>query len=176
MSNRIVYLMRGLPSCGKSHRARRLAGSDGVICETDAYFVRRQADGTETYDYSSARLPEARQWNFANFAQAIADGRSPIVVDRGNGRNRETREYVLYARERGYDVELREPDSPWWLEIRGLLRDPPGNVAQLREWACRLAEQNRATHRVPVATILDWMASWRVDLTVDEIAAYHSRD
>lgn len=171
MSSRFVYLMRGLPACGKSHAARRLAGEHGVICETDAYFVRRQADGTETYEYSSARLADARRWNFTNFAQAIAAGRSPIVVDRGNGRNRETREYLLYARERGYQVELREPDSPWWGEIRTLLRDPRGNAAALHEWAGRLAEMSCATHRVPVATILDWMSSWRVDLTVDEIAA-----
>lgn len=171
MSPRIVYLMRGLPSCGKSHRARRLAGEQGVVCETDAYFVRRQPDGTESYEYSQARLAEARQWNFANFARAIAEERSPIVVDRGNGRNRETREYVMYARERGYQVELCEPDSPWWGEIRELLRDPRGNAAALQAWAGRLSEMSRATHRVPVATILDWMSAWRADLTVDQIVA-----
>jgi len=31
-----VYLMRGLPSSGKSHTARQLAGQTGIVCETDA--------------------------------------------------------------------------------------------------------------------------------------------
>jgi hypothetical protein len=37
-AQRIVYLMRGLPSCGKSHRSKQLAGAQGVICETDQFF------------------------------------------------------------------------------------------------------------------------------------------
>ena len=31
MSDRVVYLMRGLPSCGKSHTARKLAESGGIV-------------------------------------------------------------------------------------------------------------------------------------------------
>src|SRR5687768_12834933 len=38
MTDKIVYLMRGLPSCGKSTTAKKLAGDTGVICETDEYF------------------------------------------------------------------------------------------------------------------------------------------
>ena len=101
MSNRVVYLMRGLPSCGKSHTARCLAGGQGVVLETDQYFVRRQADGTESFEYSNASLPEARRWNFERFQQAIADGITPIVVDRGNGLNVATQDYVRYARGHG---------------------------------------------------------------------------
>lgn len=36
--NNVVYLMRGLPACGKSHRAKRLAGDKGIVLETDQYF------------------------------------------------------------------------------------------------------------------------------------------
>ena len=46
---RLCILMRGLPGSGKSHRAQRLAGAAGVVCETDAYFreaVAQDAAGT----------------------------------------------------------------------------------------------------------------------------------
>ena len=175
MIERVVYLMRGLPSCGKSHTARCLAGDQGVVLETDQFFVRQQPDGTELFEYSEALVPEARRWNFERFQQAIADGISPIIVDRGNGRNVETRNYVLYARHHGYHVELREPDSPWWGEIRELLRDKQANEESLRAWADRLAEKSRRNHRVPIATILDWMFAWKWDLTVDDIANHQPR-
>ena len=51
VSAKMVYLMRGLPACGKSHRARRLAGPDGVVLETDAYFYTQVGDDPASYDY-----------------------------------------------------------------------------------------------------------------------------
>ena len=175
MTTRIVYLMRGLPSCGKSYTARILAGDQGVVLETDQFFVRRHPDGTETFEYSNARIPDARRWNFERFEQAIADGASPIVVDRGNGLNAPTQEYVRYALGHGYQVELREPDSPWWSEIRELLRDKQTNEMTLRAWATRLADLSRQNHRVPLATILDWMFAWKPDLTIEDIANLQPR-
>lgn len=67
-------------------------------------------------------VPEARRWNMECFKRAVDTGVSPIVVDRGNGRNRESQEYARYAVERGYRIELKEPESEWWQEIRVLLK------------------------------------------------------
>ena len=39
MAENVVYLMRGLPTCGKSHTARKLAADQGVVLETDEYFL-----------------------------------------------------------------------------------------------------------------------------------------
>ena len=86
-----VYLMRGLPACGKSHMARRLAGDDGLVLETDQYFYTQVGEDPGSYDYSDELLPKARQWNLARFREALARQISPIVVDRGNGLNPETR-------------------------------------------------------------------------------------
>ncbi|MDA1050942.1 MAG: ATP-binding protein [Planctomycetota bacterium] len=170
MSAKMVYLMRGLPACGKSHRARRLAGPDGVVLETDAYFYTQVGDDPASYDYRDELLPKAREWNLARFREAIAHGVSPIVVDRGNGLNAETREYAGYAVEHGYEVELAEPDSPWWLEVRVLLKYKQYVADELFDaWAQKLADATRDTHRVPVATIRRWMASWRHDITVQGI-------
>ena len=173
----VVYLMRGLPACGKSHTACRLAGGSGVICETDEYFYDHVGDDPTRYDYRDDRLADARQWNFDRFAQAVRERRTPIIVDRGNGLNVETREYVVYARERGYRVELKEPDSVWWQELRVLLKYKQHVAQELFDrWAEALADKSRDTHRVPISTIRRWMQSWRGDLTVEEIVDYEDSD
>ncbi|NND97610.1 MAG: AAA family ATPase [Pirellulaceae bacterium] len=170
---RLVYLMRGLPGCGKSHRARRLAGADGLVLETDQYFYTQVGDDPGEYDYSDDLLPTARQWNLARFQQAILHGESPIVVDRGNGLNAETHAYAAFAVAHDYQVQLAEPDSPWWTELRVLLKYKEHIDDELLDaWAKKLADSTRNGHRVPSATIRHWMSRWRHDLTIDDILHY----
>ena len=69
-----------------------------------------------------------------------------------------------------YHVELREPDSPWWQELRVLLKYRDFVDGQLfDQWAEQLAAKSRTGHRVPAATFCRWMKHWRYDLTVDAI-------
>ena len=165
-----VYLMRGLPACGKSHIARRLAGDQGIVLETDQYFYTEVGDDPKSYDYTDELLRSARQWNLKRFYAAIAQRVSPIVVDRGNGLNAETRKYAVYAVEHGYKLELAEPDSAWWLELRVLLKYRQYIDDDLfDEWANKLAKKTRDSHRVPASTIRHWMSCWRHDLTVEDI-------
>lgn len=165
-----VYLIRGLPACGKSHMARRLAGKHGVVVETDEYFYTQVGEDPAKYDYSDDLLPAARQWNFERFCAAIANSMSPIVVDRGNGLNPETRQYAIHAVEHGYAVQLAEPDSPWWQELRVLLKYKQYVSHELLDaWSRKLANATRDTHRVPASTIRRWMTRWRHDLTVENI-------
>ena len=169
MTDNVIYLMRGLPSCGKSHTARKLAGQTGVVCETDAFFYTQVGADPSQYDYDPALLQAARDWNFDCFQRAVDAGRSPIVVDRGNSRNRETQRYARYGIDHGYQVELKEPQSPWWREIRMLLRAKQIHGQNLDRWAQRLAQINQSTHRTSAATIRHWMTYWQPDLTIEDI-------
>ena len=85
MSEKIVYLMRGLPSCGKSYTAKKLAGDTGVVCETDEYFYTHVGEDPKKYDYKKELMGEARRWNFARFAEAVDAGVEAIVVDHESG-------------------------------------------------------------------------------------------
>lgn len=120
----VVYLMVGLPGAGKSTTSRQLAGDNGVVCETDAFF-RDQPDipfivaGDPLWSRS-----RSRRWYREQFMRAVSGGRSPIVVDRGNGLDRETYFYARYAVTHGYQVELAEPTTEWWTEVKGLLESP----------------------------------------------------
>jgi predicted kinase len=171
-NNKTVYLMRGLPSCGKSFTARRIAGELGVVLETDEYFHTHVGTDPAVYDYDEQLLPEARRWNFERFQRAIQEGVSPIVVDRGNGLNLESQRYARYARDHGYSLVLQEPDSEWWQEIRVLLKYKHLTGEVLDRWAEVLAKKSRQTHRVPASIIRRWMQKWRYDLTIDEILDY----
>ncbi len=169
-TQKIVYLMRGLPGCGKSHRAKRLAGAEGVVLETDEYFYTQVGTDATSYDYDRNLLPAARQWNLDRLRDAIAAGISPIVVDRGNGLNSETREFAVCAIKGGYAVELAEPDSSWWQELRVLLKYKEFVADRLFDaWSQRLAQSTRDHHRVPASMIRHWMQNWRHDLTVEQI-------
>ena len=176
MSEKIVYLMRGLPSCGKSTKARELAGSGGLICETDEYFYTQVGNDPTKYNYRKELQQVACDWNFERFCRAVDEGISPIIVDRGNSRSLESRRYVRYAVEREYAVEMVEPDSWWWQEIRVLLKYKRLTKPALYEWAEKLSEMSRSTHRVPASTIKDWMDGWKWDLTVDEILNFEPEE
>ncbi|TWT71449.1 AAA family ATPase [Crateriforma conspicua] len=174
MKDQVVYLMRGLPSCGKSRRARELAGACGVVCETDQFFHTQVGENPSKYDYDAERLDEARQWNFRQFTEAVDARVSSIVVNRGNGLNKDTQQYAQYAVARGYTVLLAEPDSPWWQEIRVLLKYKDVTGPILDDWAEKLAKKNRSTHRTPAKTIRRWMANWNSEITVDDILKFQN--
>jgi hypothetical protein len=161
--------MRGLPSCGKSYKAKELAADGGLICETDEYFHTQVGEDPSKYNYRRELQQPACDWNFERFCRAVDEGISPIIVDRGNSRSLESQRYVRYAVSRDYRVEIAEPDSWWWQEIRVLLKYKRLTRPALYEWAEKLSEMSRETHRVPASTIKDWMDKWKWDLTVEEI-------
>lgn len=173
-ANKIVYLMRGLPSCGKSYTARKLAGDTGIVCETDQYFYTEVGEDPTEFDDRADLMDAARKWNLDRFRRALEAGISPIVVDRGNGLSTESQIYARLALEHSYCVQLYEPESPWWPEIRALLRDKARNQALLDQWAVRLAQASRSSHRVPVSNIKRKMDGWVCDLTVEDILDYKS--
>jgi len=86
------------------------------------YFYTHLGDDPARYDYRSELLEEARRWNFLRFKEAVGNSIAPIVVDRGNGLNLSTQIYARHAIDKCYEVELKEPESEWWQELRVLLK------------------------------------------------------
>jgi len=172
MNHKIVFLMRGLPSCGKSYTARKLAGDKGVVFETDEFFHSQVGDDPTQFNYCKALKQQARHWNLQQFMNAVDAGQSPIVVDRGNGCSAEAQTYARYALNHGYKVELKEPISEWWQEIRVLLKYKHLTMPILDQWATRLAQINQSTHRVSAAKIRKRMRQWRHGVTIEDIINY----
>lgn len=72
---RIVYILRGVPGCGKSTVAKNIAGDTGTICEADHYFW--DADGV--YRYDSSKIGLAHEYCKNMFLNAL-DFQAPIIV------------------------------------------------------------------------------------------------
>ena len=172
---KIVYLMRGVPATGKSHTAKKLAGEKGIICETDEFFYTQVGNDKNQFDYDDTLMSTARAWNYARFEKAVASGATPIVVDRDNGLSLETQKYTRCAIKNGYRVEIREPESDWWQEIRVLLKYKALTGPVLDQWAKELARYSHPVHRVPETTIRRRMENWTHGLTVEDILNYRPK-
>lgn len=163
MKKKVVYLMRGVPSSGKSYRAKKLAGKNGVVCETDSFRKK-----TKTMD-------EARELNMKAFKAAIKKGITPIVVDRGNNPGPGTKEYALTALNAGYSVKIKEPTSTWWKELTYFLmylemdafKEPE---KYLEGWAKFLAA--KSSRRVPVKKILRSLKAYKLNVSLEDILNY----
>lgn len=136
----ILYIMRGCPGSGKSHLAQRLTTTPEQIISADQWFS--PTDNYQEYraNWAVEKLFAAHNWCKSKVREALQRGVSPIVLDNTNIKRRDFMPYIDMAKQYRYLYEVRESDSPWWLQIKELLLDPLANQQQLDIWAERLAE------------------------------------
>lgn len=172
---RRLILMRGLPSCGKSWTARRIAADEGgVVFEFDAFFerVRSESGGQRKFHWSRSALPQARRSQFALVREAVDAGISPVVADDDHRPGPTAKAISSYALSRGYEIEFREPDSAWWRALRPLLADKQAHTRELGAWAQKLCRLSAAHHRVPLASFVARIERWDSELTLIDILAW----
>lgn len=122
----LLVLMRGIPGSGKStYAAKHYPGA--LVLSTDRFFVR--PDGS--YRFDRTRLGEAHEACLRQYQTALANGATPIVVDKCNLTWRAIEPYVEAARRAKYEIR-----------VVTLLADP-------------MACWRRNTHRVPQEKVLE---------------------
>lgn len=169
MSKKLV-IMRGLPWCGKSYTAKEIAGDVGVVYSTDDYFYTMVDPWNPTeYNFVPRYLAYAHKWNFMRATFDINVGHPLVIIDNTNTTASEPKKYVEYALCQDYEIEIREPTSDRWKEIRELLQRKKECKKELRAWAAKLAEGSLQTHKVPQFAIEKMMWRWQNDLTLDQI-------
>ena len=170
-----LLLMRGLPSCGKSWTARRIAARQGGLAlEFDAFFEGPLSPhgGLPEFHWSRRALPAARRAHFALVREALDAGVSPVVADDDHRPGPTAKAISAYAISKGYTVEFREPESPWWRALRPLLEDKQANRRELGSWAQKLCRLSAAHHRVPLASFVARIERWNPNLTLLDILAW----
>jgi predicted kinase len=158
--------MRGAPCSGKSFRALQLAeGNKNIIFSADKWF----GENPETYlkNWSATKLFLAHQWCQEQLEAAMKSNISPVIVDNTNIKKRDIDPYILLANKYSYEIQFVESQSPWWLEIRELLKDKKHNADIIENWADKFAngfDYNgmviKNVHNVPKETILKMLSAF----------------
>ncbi len=167
--------MRGLPSCGKSWTAKRIAAEEGgAVIEFDKFFEQSEKGGSpgKKFNWNRAQLPAARRWHFSRVSAAIDMGVSPVVIDDDHRPGSSAKTIAAYAMLHGYKVEFAEPESPWWKTIKPLLEDKEANGEGLAEWAQKLCILSKATHNVPLRNFVSRMEAWQPSLTLLDLLVW----
>lgn len=184
-----LIIMRGLPWCGKSYRAKELVqefraktGTDeGVIFSTDDFWYQvNHPERPDEYSFSQRLLGAAHKWNQLRTQRAIDLGHPLILVDNTNTMAAEfCCPYAKYAHWQDYAVQIEEPTSDHWQEIRGLLYNKRANKKELKEWAQKLSAGSVETHNVPEFVIEKMMWRWECDLdpqtVIEECVQSHNQ-
>ncbi len=172
MSEKTLIIMRGLPWCGKSTRAKELAGENGVIFSTDEYwYTVNHPERPEEYSFNHRFIGAAHKWNQLRAQRQFDVGHPLVIIDNTNTLSQEAKPYVEYAHFQDYKICIEEPTSPRWLEIRELLLNKKANKKKLKEWAEVLAEGSTETHSVPFWTIERMMWRWENNISLESILA-----
>ena len=160
--------MRGIPSCGKSTRAKELAGKDGVIVSADEYwYLINNADKPEEYSFDESKISLAHQYCFDNFVKCLEDGVKLVIVDNVNLVQVHMQKYIDKAKELDCSIRIEYPTSTWWKEIHQLLINrSPENEEALNEHAKKLADLSKKTHCVSEEVILSMMRFWQNDVII----------
>ena len=174
MSDRIVYFMRGVYSCGKSTRAKEIAGSTGKVLAVDAYFETPTENGGIDYKFRRYELDKARRHVYRELKRAMRSGIHPIVIDRDNAPSSYTKKLVEKVIKSGYTPKLAEPQSDLWKNLRSMLENRKNIDAQyFAGFAQKLSNLSQETHRVSSEKILKCMMNWPVHLTIDDFLNFN---
>jgi len=148
MAEKVIYIMRGLPSSGKSFLSRQLV-KRGQIFSTDDYWYIKNG----TYEFDITKLGIAHDWNRRRVEKAVEANISPIVIDNTNISIKEVKTYytAFYnAILKGYSLEIAVPTTKWAFNLE------------------KLVELTKKTHNVPADTIQRMLDKWE-DFSVGDV-------
>jgi predicted kinase len=165
-----LILMRGVPSSGKSYRAKQLANNDlSIIFSADLFF------GTTKEEYirnwNREKLYSAHCWCQDGVLQAMRANKPLVIVDNTNTTIKEMRPYAKMAADYGYEIRIEEPTSSWWLEHVAYLNDKNQHKDKIEAFAQLLTEKNKETHGVPYETLLAMLNRYHINVTPLDLAS-----
>ena len=99
-----LYILRGIPGCGKSTLAETLyelhgGSSDSIICTADDYFM---VDGH--YRFNMKKLGEAHKWCQDRCKSGMEEGLSAVIVANTSTTEKEVKTYTNMAENYGYRI------------------------------------------------------------------------
>lgn len=169
-NDKVLKIMRGVPSTGKSYRAKELSGNNpSVIFSADNFF----GSTPEEYkaNWSVEKLMTAHNWCKKNVRMAMQRQQKLVIVDNTNTQIREMMPYFDMAVQYQYRVEVEEPTSPWWVnDIEPYLLNKELNRKHLEKQCVLLCEKNQESHGVPLESMKKMLFRYQPRVTFNDLA------
>lgn len=114
-----LIILRSLPGAGKSFLAKSIC--DNINHNWDESYVVLSTDDVVSagkyYLWHPDMIRESHHVNQIKCKRAMELGIEDIIVDNTNTTWKEIAPYVKLAKEHGYAVEVREPDTTWKFDV-----------------------------------------------------------
>lgn len=104
--SKIVYILRGIPGCGKSTLAKFIfcgieKGITAAYCSADIFFVQNGE-----YHFEASKLAAAHEYCRSNFNLAIKNNIDVIIIDNTNTTHKEFKFYKEEGLKAEYQVQV----------------------------------------------------------------------
>jgi predicted kinase len=97
-----LFILRGVPGCGKSTVAETIAAQGGKVISADNFFIKE--DGT--YDFDINKLGDAHNWAQSEAEKALSSGIAKVVIANTNSREKEMKPYQKMGEKYNYRVHV----------------------------------------------------------------------
>jgi predicted kinase len=174
-NDKVLVLLRGVPSSGKSYRAKELSqGNEEIICSADHFFGKTADEYVS--NWSIEKLGLAHKTCQKKCRMKMQRQVPLVIVDNTNTMVREMMPYFEMAFQYQYKFRIEEPTSPWWVnEIAPLLLDKEGNEFLIKKAAKFLWEKNQESHKVPLESIEKMLFRYHTNVTPEQLAKIYER-
>jgi predicted kinase len=175
------FLFRGLPSSGKSYSAIKLAESYGIqnpkdiICSADHFWGETKEEYIK--NWCIEKLGQAHKSCQTKARTLMQRQENVVIIDNTNTRISEAMPYFEMAVQYGYHFQVREAESPWWLEkIKPYLHDKVLYQKELKEGLKILFEKNQESHGVPLDAFEKMLNRYVPEISIPGLANLYTRE
>jgi hypothetical protein len=164
-----AYLILGLHGVGKTTFGRKRATEENGVCLSfdDFFYNIIDPQNPDIYSFRPNRVRSAIRWFWLQLKMLCETSVSPIYIDQLNYWSEHTIKTAGFLEHRyDYEVELVEPDSPMWTDIKPLLKDKEKHKQELKLWALHIA--NASPHYVTFEKVMKDIENWK-EFTIDDL-------
>lgn len=99
--DKVLFILRGVPGCGKTTLANYLYGFSmvGEMFAADDFFIKEG-----TYQFDASKLGEAHKWCREQVEDAMIDGVGPLILHNTSTTEKELEPYLALAEKYGYNI------------------------------------------------------------------------
>ena len=156
MNKKKIYVMRGMPSSGKSFIALKLCKKKEHVFSADDYHTDPK---TGEYNWKPENVRQGHIWNHNRVIEAIKSNWSPICIDCTHIKFKELKKLkpiILLGIENDYEIIIKEPDPTWYYYKSAFNSE-------------KLFLRSKLTHNVPLESIKKMIEDYEPNISVEDI-------